>query len=72
MTKRLCDDVKTWWEMTFDEGSYKFRKLNRHHDAQPAQDVQQPFVQGQQVPNGPPLQPDDGRDDDAVMLDANL
>lgn len=30
MTKRDSNDVKTWWERDFDEGQYKFRKLNRH------------------------------------------
>jgi hypothetical protein len=34
MAKRPSDEVKTWWELDFDEGPYKFRKLNRHHQPQ--------------------------------------
>ena len=29
--KRKSEWVKTWWERSFDEDSFKFRKLNRHH-----------------------------------------
>jgi hypothetical protein len=30
--KRSCCWIKSWWESCFDEESFKFRKLNRHHD----------------------------------------
>ena len=29
--KRKSEWVKTWWEQTFDEEAFKYRKLNRHH-----------------------------------------
>jgi hypothetical protein len=29
--KRASDEVKTWWELNFDESAYKFRKMDRHH-----------------------------------------
>ena len=29
--KRKSEWVKTWWERSFDEDAYKYRKLNRHH-----------------------------------------
>ena len=29
--KRSSEWVKSWWEMEFDIGPFKFRKLDKHH-----------------------------------------
>ena len=31
MAKRLCEDIKSWWERGFDEGPYKFSRTQRRH-----------------------------------------
>ena len=76
MAKRVSDEVKSWWELDFDEGSYKFRKLNRHHQEQ-EQWPDHPHALQEQIPHDGlgqadpiPLQ-QDAQAADEDMPDAN-
>ena len=36
--KKKCDDIKSWYEWSFDRGPFKFRRLNSwapHVDVEP-------------------------------------
>lgn len=52
MAKRPSEEVKSWWELGFDEGPYKFRKLNRHHHDQDQVLHDPPALQGQDPQHG--------------------
>ena len=70
MAKRGSDEVKTWWELDFDEGAYKFRKLLRHHHEQeerPALPARQDHGQPDGVGHAQPQQ--DVQAADVDMLD---